>query len=407
MFSAVKSLFICSTIAIVSAVIFSVIIFSGNLACAQEVSIFPTGESEGLIGNTGLAERSSSSALIYNPASLRGLIGRRISANAGLIYQNEFLSKSSSTSGGFNTKDTSTLSPFVGTTWRFPNYSAAIAVSNPVGMRLIFEASPGTSSSFGDGKMKIDMSSSDLQFLSGLATDIGPKSLLGFSLGISTQNQYSTTTYFSATSDKLSALAIKTERTLRMISLISKVGYQIDLTENFSFGLRLSPPALLIEGSKDRKQENHIFIANTFTPSQTSEFSKFDRAFPWELGVGTKFKVSDSLGWLADLTARSESPTKNEDYRERGHVRGNTGFRYRTSPKRDLDFGLFYIPYSNNTEDSGKGRYTGATFGIQSHEERYSSGIGAYYMNSEISSATSTSTFNSYGLILTSSFALE
>lgn len=358
----------------------------------QNRGLFPMGEKEALMGNTGIAATGSTGSVYYNPAALLSLPKNRISlsGNSYVSFKTDFLpmdrldgSDLNFTSSGFQAVPSTFIS-----SRRFENFVGAFSVLVPEQNKLSDVAR------FETTNFTIDMTQvSQQQFLlAGLSAaavtenfDIGASCFFGNYESVS---ESSATLRPKPASGFPNTGFVNSYSSLKMQGILCFGGLIRQISPTWKIGAVVHLPFFPIGSSGRTYSFTQDTSGGTTAPALSEEAPKYQ--IPGEVGFGNSWVLSGKWTAYLDLTYQMASSYRKlnsdkNDFETQAVFRQNLGFSYAWKDPWNLYFGFGNNPSAaviKSASDS-KEDFKILTAGVDWTEGTASTGVGLYHARSE------------------------
>lgn len=389
-------------------------------AYVENPNIFPLGEKESLMANTGVALSGSSGAAFYNPAGLASVTNPKISmsANSYMIINTQFRP----------------LDRFDG---HDLNFDAAGFLAVPSSLVSVQKTEPWTLafSVFVPEQNQVnDMSSfSTTNFNTQLIQSIRAQFILlglsaaapleqGFDFGFGCfYGNYNAATDRSLVAvPKVGSGITNNAYTTQSLSVdvhgvLCNAGLQMEVSPQLQFGFTTKLPFFKIKGAGkyfSYSQDINGTVSNTGIKNVSADYD-----IPMNTSVGFRYLLNNKTSLLLDVSY--QFPVTYEPYEgaaakveTKGTARWNLGAIYRWSEKFNLLAGYASNPSNQKLAKVGdlKEDFTVMQLGFEMIQKIATTGVGVFVANSKGESIVSATqrgsvTTTAYGLILTAGFS--
>jgi hypothetical protein len=366
-------------------------------------NLYPLGENEPFLGNTGIGRADDTGAVYYNPSGLAELAADRIAVSgaAYLVFSNHsdaFLNIDN-TNIPFNTSGYVTIPSLYAATRRAGAWVGAFSVLVPETLTLDNSLPLDTPNTH--GKIIYSSNQSEIWFGLSAARKLGEHWSVGLSLfgiqhhmaqtlGLDIQNKNMASTFTSS----ISQLSLDT------FGFSAILGVTYLPTHWLRFGLRAQTPLWQIYGAGSSYQTNHVVTNGMVTTTGENVAGQANSPMPFDFGVGAAVTPWEPLTLLADVSLQigesystlPASMALNQMVALNTTPRVNVGMEIRLNRAFTLRFGGFYNPSTNggNPGDPSyaKDDYYGLTGGIGFSETHVRTSLGGYYTQSSGSMTT-------------------
>jgi hypothetical protein len=388
-------------------------------------NLYPLGENEPFMGNTGVGRANDTGAVYYNPSGLAELDADRISVSGSA-----YLAFSTHSDGFLNVDNTNvpfdasgfvTVPSLYAATRRLGDWIGALSVLVPDSVSLDNSLSFETPST--RSKIVYSLNQSELWIGLSLARKLGEHWSVGLSLygiqhheaqtlGVDIQNK----TDANAFASSISQLSIDT------FGLSAILGVTYLPTSWLRFGLRAQTPLWQLYGWGSSYETNHVVVDGTTTTSGENVTGQANSPMPFDFSLGTAVTLWKALTLLADVSlqiAESYSTFPGSLLDEMVVLnttpRVNVGLELRLTSEFTLRLGGFYNPSTNagtpGDANYAKDDYFGLSGGIGFSEAHVRTGLGGYFTQSSGSmtptgttGTTSSVTNRSIAVLLTTAY---
>jgi len=383
----------------------------------ENPTLFPIGEIEPFLGNTGIALKKSSGSVYYNPAALSTKDDVSFSANgSSYFFQN---SSFKGGSGGIGSESFGILPTTFVSSKPFKSFVGAISLLVPDAViyndQILGEVQSQTLRSL------IQSDTRSLWLGATLSKELAENMRLGVSLFLIRKelSKSSTSLLESPILNQGITVASQTKGAIHGATLI--VGGMSDLSENLTVGVRIKTPFLKIK-SKAESYQNIKSFTGTYIQSESDLNLEPNDEDPWEFAFGVNWSLTPQFELLSDLslqlkTSYTDLPNSavSNQIETKKTLRASFGTRFHWAESLSLLAGLQINPSNLETglnEGYSKMDYYGVSFGAHWMSERINSGLGAFSLfgkgetSGHVQSLSLTNTVNVevYGIYASSSF---
>jgi len=405
------------------ALIIGILLIPNAFGIVQYPFLYPIGDVESLMSNTGVGLRRSRGGAAYNPASLARLTGKDISASA-----NTYNIMDSKTTTDEGLKSFKTFAPipnmlFSGSqfSWGYAAFSVLVPTNIEVSTRYVLNVPNYVSANlvFTD---KIE------ETLIGGAAGIplGLNWAVGMSLYLHTYGETSTEgLILTDTGSPVSEGAAKNTQLISSVySLQAIIGVHHSPYNEFKWGLRVQLPSIQISGSGTLYQECLLApdLCNDYDgngdPNYDQSETEFDAKYeiPFDFVLGFNFRPWKKHRFLFDFgyqlaTHFEKVPGLSEfEVKTKNQGRFSFGYWWNINEKYSLLFGLKWNPSPKVENEIPSAlppiNFSGGSIGLYSEGDVTTTGVGLYYYRSRtdynvFGTADDPSRVLLWGLILT------
>lgn len=357
-------------------------------AYIENPGLFPLGESESMMANTGVALKGSTGSAFFNPAGLAGMSERRIS-----LTGNTYMSYSSETkpvlsldghdldfrATGLQAVPSSLVSTFSWNSW-----TVALAVFVPSLVKSNELISYSTTNFEMQLSQMVDLQLMMLGFAMGTPTSKGAD----FGWGCYLSNyQRSLSVSFIAQPKQGSGLThagvSNTYRTMDVKSLMCSAGLQGQWSETTRWGFSLHLPSFPLSGSGQHYSFQQDTSNNRSSTGAQRKSARYDH--PTQISFGFAHAGWENFDVLADVTYQFPQNFEllegtAEVLDTRSTLRWSLGAAYRWSERLRLRGGFAYNPSAVNikTDGDSKEDYQTLTAGAEIIDKTTTMGMAIF-----------------------------
>lgn len=348
-------------------------------------SLYPVGESESLMANTGVALSGSTGAAIFNPAGLAGLKQRKLSLTGNtymlfnvdqkpaIHYDDRDLSLSTS---GLQAIPSSVISTGVWNAW-----TGAFVVVVPELVRVGQAATYETTNFDVVLSQMVDNQFMMIGFSAGAPLekfDIGASCFVG-----NYTNHTSISVIGSPKNAALKADVLTGYSAADVKLLLCQAGAQGNFNANNRWGVVVRLPSFHLEGSGERS----YFRQDTTGARQSTGVMKKSARYdiPLDVSLGFENHSFKNFTLLFDVSMQGSQSFENfegsGDYTDtKSTFRGNAGFRYAYSETKNILGGLAYNPSAIDIRGAGdsKENYMSYSIGLEQREGSATMGVAFF-----------------------------
>jgi len=391
----------------------------GSLAYVENPNLFPLGEQEALMANTGVAISGSTGAVFYNPAGLSSLRDSRISmsANSYMFSRTDYSPLDSfdgkdlnfSTSG-FQAVPSSIVSAHRGEVWTWA-FSVLVPQENRNHETATFETNSYTTQLIQSGEARFI-----LLGLSAAATleqdfDFG----YGCFIGNYTANGSKSIVAQPRAGTGLTANAYSTQTvSMDVRGVLCNLGVQKSLGEKFQWGASLRLPFFRTSGTG----QYFVYTQDVNGVVQNTGVKKVDAHYdiPTDFSLGMSYNFSEMFSFYLDTSYQFPVSYKPFDgaaaqVQTNATRRWSLGARYKLGRSSKLLAGYATNPGTQTLQQVGdlKEDFTIMQLGYEWTQNTAISGVGLFSSKSPGESMLSATrngkvATEAYGLILTGGF---
>lgn len=389
-------------------------------AFIENPNLFPLGEREAFVANTGVALAGSTGSVFYNPAGLASIRSAKLSmsANTYLLSKTDYAPLDNVdgkdlnfSASGFLAVPSALISVHRGETWTIA-YSALVPEQRRVHEMADFETP----------NYNIEMTyASQAQFIL-LGISAGAPMETGYDVGVGCfLGNYTGTLDRSVVVSPKSGSGL-TQKGFTSASLnldvkgvLCNLGAQKDYGPRLRAGAGLRLPFIKLEG----KGRYSSFTQSTAGATANTGIKKVEADYdiPLDFAAGVVLKAQENFQLLAD--AGYQFPVEYTPFegsggqvKTKGTLRWSLGTIYNWTDKTKVLGGLAFNPSAVVLNQAGdeKQDFTVATLGVELTEKIATTGIGVFAARSTGETMLSTTRNGSvssqaYGLLLTAGFA--
>ena len=339
-----------------SLVFLSTFFWSSNVISSENPGLFPVGERESLIGNSGIAGVGSGGALYYNPAALIELEGLSLSV-AGYAYLSYSIKTDpfvrvdgtdlNFSASGFTSIPSTAVSTFE---W---GKDKLLAVGIIIPEALVYNDHQSFSTPNTRTDLAISETAQDLRLGAGFGWRLSPKFSLGFAgfLNRYAKSAQAATTVLNTTSTNTMATS-QVFNDLVHYGLQFNVGGQFEFDKQWKAGAVFRLPLLGLGGGAKVLNLSTELNSGTLTESRSLlEDTEVLRRNPWELGLGFSYQPTSHFQLLVDISVQGSGSYKEVPQDTNGstidletQARVSLGSRIGLSENFLLNLGVFYNP---------------------------------------------------------------
>jgi hypothetical protein len=366
-------------------------------ADSSNPNLFPLGENESFLGNTGVGRAVDTGAVYYNPAGLAELPSGRIAVSGALYlsfstHADAFVNLDN-TNVPFDASGFVTIPSLYVATRRLGDWVGALSVLVPESLQLDNRL-PFTTPSR-RGNIVYSQSLSELWIGLSAARKLDERWSLGLTVfGIQRQQTQTLGLDLQSTATATEFTSSISQLSLNTFGLSATLGLSYLAADWLRFGLRAQTALVQLFGSGTSYQVTH-------NPSGTPPTSVEDvhgdanYAMPFDFSVGTAVLPFESLTLLADVSLQLEAPSYstfpasgifNETIVLKTTPRFNVGVEVRPSPAFPVRLGGFYNPSARGgtpgDANYSKDDYYGLSGGIGFNDAHVRTTLGGFYTQS-------------------------
>jgi hypothetical protein len=381
------------------ALILGLFFISDAFGIVQYPYLYPIGDVESLMSNTGVGLRKSRGGAAYNPASLARLTGSDISASANTY---NFMDSYTETDEGL--KDFKTFSPipnsvFSGTQfkWGYGAFSVLVPTNIEVSTRYELKVPDyfGANLVFTD---KIE------ETLIGGAVGVPFGINWGVGMTLYLHNYGETSTEGLILTDTNTPVADGAARNRQLKSSVYSIQVALGVHHSpfneFKWGLRVQFPTIQVGGSGTIYEECLLDAElcedydGTGDPNYHQSEKDYDTNYkvPFDFVLGLNFRPWKKHRFLLDIgyqlaTEFEKFPGLLEyNVKTKNQARGNFGYWWNISKSYSLLFGLKWNPSPKLENDIPSAlppiNFFGGSIGVYNEGEVTTTGVGFYYYKS-------------------------
>lgn len=377
-------------------IIFSFNIFFACVSLAFSASdnrgLFPIGEKEMYMSNTGIALTESSGSVYYNPAGLATITATKLSLSSNTYSTEKKEYESLQTLDGQNFPFSMTSSQSIPSSlisaWKGDRVNFAFGIFVPLQLKSQ-DAALFTTPSYDAIQFTRSQSFQVLMAGGSLAGQVNENLAVGLSCFYTT-HQKAVQIDISAAPKTTTALKPAIAYTFfnyEISGAICQAGIQHAISENVLWGLVVKSPLIKMSkhGSSARFAQNPI--KGEFAGEGPKDVDP-QTEIPGEVGVGVKLDLSERLKFYSDVNYQAASTYYDDvflsvKYEHVGTVRASGGVQFKISNKNDILAGFAYNPSSlKDGKTDAQENYFVGTFGIQTQTESSVFGLGIYVAQS-------------------------
>jgi long-subunit fatty acid transport protein len=358
--------------------------------------LFPIGEREPFLGNTGIAGVHSIGAMHYNPAALTELNGTHlsVSGSAFLHYsiQADPYLKLDQEYINFKASGLTTIPTLTASSYEInPDTILAVGILVPESLLYNDHQFYETSSN------RIDILSSENDQEMRVGTAVGVRMNPKFSLGASVfivRNSNESQGSASLTSKTIANTSASTQtfESLAVYNLSMGLGTQYIASPEWKFGAVVKLPGVRLGGSANYFNFNQSIVAGVLSETRSSNpDAPAFQALPFDFGIGASFTPTQRLTLVADLSAQAGSDfikVPGETIEERTSTyfrpRFNLGAAYTLNDDIGFSAGFLYNPSTikDTTASNPLSKpqnFWGGSAGVDFRTGRTTTRLGVYY----------------------------
>ncbi|MBL7545275.1 MAG: outer membrane protein transport protein [Bdellovibrionaceae bacterium] len=355
-------------------------------------NLFPLGEKEMFMANTGVALTESSGNVFYNPAGLALTQATKLSLSSNSYFNSKTEYKSiqilDDTNFPFSTSGSQSIPSTLVSAWKGEKMAWAFSILVPHQLK-IQDAALYKTANYETVQVARVQSFQILMIGGTWAGALSATTRLGgscFYTTYQTNQQFD----FSATPKDSSALkpaVINSFFNSEISGGICHVGLQHDVTELLHWGMTVKTPLL----TSSKKGTSSQFIQEPTQGAFKAEGPKEitpQVEIPGELSAGIKLNVSERLKLYSDINYQLEASYNDgnqlsEKFEHAATFRYSGGVQFKISPKNDLLAGFAYNPSSlKKPESEAFENYFVGSLGVQSQTENSVLGVGVFIAQS-------------------------
>lgn len=388
-------------------------------AYVENPNLFPLGEQEAMMANTGVAITGSTGSVFYNPAGLAGLRDARISmsANSYMLTKTQYKpfdsfdgSDLDFTTSGLQAVPSSIVSAKRGQVW---TYAFSVLVPQESRMHEIadFETASYSTQLIQSGEARF--------ILIGVSAAASLEDDLDFGYGCFMGNYTSSGTRSVAAQPHAgsgltnNAYFTQTE-SIDVKGILCNAGIQKPVSDKMRIGASLRLPFFRISGTG----KYYVFSQDITGAVQNSGIQKVQAQYdiPTDLSVGLTYQISEKLLVLADTSYQFPVSYKPFDgsavqIQTKATARFNFGAKYKLDETSKILGGFAQNPGAQTLQQVGdlKEDFTIMQLGYEWTQNTAITGVSAFSAQSNGESMIAASRIgkvntNSFGLIITGGF---
>jgi len=367
-------------------------------------NVLPLGETEALMGNTGIGGMNSPAAVYYNPGALAMLDGHSFSLSASAYTRYTFgatpIAQLNGSNVDFEARGFRSLPTSIVMVRRFGDWRVGAFVLFTSDFAYEGQTFWKISTPAGelDVSTKINYKETLARFGAAAARPLGNGWMLGVSvsaMNFSYLESEDFNSFFASGSDfffyenqrvKISATG------LLFTAGVLKQG------EKWNFGVRVNAPSIDVLESGNFYSLSYQSIPGSPGPELAeSRYEDLSGQYksPFEIGVGTVFHPNSTWCFAADITfrtgldfARFEGLPESELIRTKSNYRLNGGVRFRPGERFGYYLGATYTPSTLEETDLEAGlQYKGVYGGVKLFTEHLETSVGIFYVDGRGESA--------------------
>ncbi len=374
--------------------IFSVLVlaqFSWGYSYVDNRNLYPLGEKELFMANTGIAMTQSSGSAFYNPAGLATIEANKLSLSSNTYFtaKSDFSSLQTidDKKMPFSTSGSQSIPSSLISTWKGEKLTTAFSIFVPHQMK-VQESALFSSNNYEAIQMTRSQSFQVLMAGGSVAGKLNDSWRLGASCFYTS---YQTSQQFDL------AVAPRDPNALRPVvantffnadisGLLCHLGAQTDYNDFVTLGFTIKSP-LMITSKKGTASK---FVIDVNGNSQADGAKNVETQFeiPSEIGAGIKLNLADRFKFFGDVNYQMSGVYKDgnllsEKFEHKGTMRFNGGLQFKISQKNDLLAGFSYNPTSLKAPKAEpQENFFVGTLGIQTQSENSILGIGLFIAQS-------------------------
>ncbi len=401
----------------------SLILIHSAQADLNNPNVLPIGESEALMGNSGVAGRNSAGGPYYNPAGLAGFVNHRISAS-GATYA--LVEATLSQEGNpLQFKEFNTVPSMLVAARKSGAWTGAFSIFVPV----VLEINTLYDTSFPSLNIAATLSLYNRAEENYIGLSAGRSITQTWDWGVGvhlhrTRITKNETVQGVPTGAGTLYLAQSKRLKSEVLNLVLSTGVQKQIHPDVRFGLSLQSETLKLQGQAERYDQKLIVSAGTPTTTAERQKHKANAKIPWQLLTGLEWKLTGRLQWQFDFglsfaASNSSVPGSpdNEVVHTRATGRAGSGISYRVTDRWKVLAGVSYNPstveYVESAQASSgmRNNFLGFTAGLLNEDDKVSTGLGLFYLKSRTDrqffgpAASDPTSLSVAGVILTTSLA--
>lgn len=393
----------------------------GAFAYYENPNIYPLGEKEAFMANTGVALSGSTGATFFNPAGLAGIQNSKVSlsANSYLSIKTSFSPLDVIDNSNFNLDANSLVAvpSSVVSAQKIENWTVAFSVLVPEQTQLN-SMTTHESTNFNTQVILNVRSQLLLLGLSGATKHVSGHDY-GAGCFIATLNGTSDRSVVAepkpASGFTQSGIA-SDSYTVQVAGLVCNAGLQTNYTENLRLGANLRLPFVQTSGSAKLFSYSQSAAGGAATNNGIQTIS-IDYQLPMDLAFGAAYKLTDFLHLYADASYQfpldyKSSSLATTNVKSNGTFRWNTGASYQQSETLKFYGGIALNPGTVELQSTGdiKEDFTVFTAGTEWVNNIATTGLGVMMANSTGTGKLSTGSngsvkTNVFGILLSAGFS--
>ncbi len=345
--------------------------------------LFPIGEVEAFMANTGVALSGSTGAVIFNPAGLGGFKNNRISlsGNAYMKVESEIvpLQTMDGTDLNFSTSGIQAIPHSFVSTWRTSPWTLAFSIMVPYQIKLedaVLYSSPIYPSIqlsrtnyfqllMGGGSLAVNLTRETDVGLGCLYTMYQTSQMVSFAGNTNgTPNAFVSNSFFRA----------------EIAGVLCNAGMQSQLTDKLRVGLSVQLPMIPLK--KTGVSSTFVRHPSGVTQSEGPKPVDGEYKIPLDVGVGLEYRFSSVVHLYLDVSHQAEERFRSGDLLEaeivnKATTRYNGGLRLKFSEGFQVFAGAAYNPSALvGSDDNVAEDYVVATMGFNWVKGNSSFGMG-------------------------------
>lgn len=375
--------------------IFIVIFISTNsfgYSYIDNRNLFPLGEKEMFMANSGVALTQSTGNVFYNPAGLADLGSTKLSLSSNTYFNSKTEYKSIQTLDDqnipFSTSGTQSIPSSLVSAWKGEKMAWAFSIMVPHQLK-VQDSSVYNSNSFETIQITRSQSFQILMVGGTLAGTVADSIRLGVSCFLTT---YQSTQQFDFVATPRSSTTLKPAVANNyfnsdIMGTLCHLGIQHDANDLISWGVTLKSPLM----ASSRKGTATQFIQEPTLGVFKTDGPKSVEAnveVPAELSTGIKWSIHDRFKVYTDANYQMSTEYKDGNlisnkYEHVGTLRLNGGVQFKISDKNDILAGVSYNPSTiKSSAIEAQENYFIGSLGFQSVSENSVLGIGFFVAQS-------------------------
>jgi long-subunit fatty acid transport protein len=355
-------------------------------------NLFPLGEKEMFMANSGVALTQSSGNVFYNPAGLADLGSAKLSLSSNTYFNSKTEYKSIQTLDDqnipFSTSGTQSIPSTLVSAWKGENLAWAFSILVPHQLK-VQDSTIYSSNSYEAIQITRSQSFQILMVGGTIAGTVANSFRLGASCFLTTY-QSSQQFDFVATprsSTTLKPAVVSNYFNSDLMGSLCHLGVQHDASDLLSWGLTLKSPLFVSSKKGTGTQFIQEPTAGVFkTDGPKSVEANFE--MPAEVSAGIKWNLNDRFKVYTDANYQMAAEYFDGNliatkYEHIGTLRVNGGLQIKVSEKNELLAGVSYNPSSiKSSAIEAQENYFVGSIGFQSVSENSVLGIGVFLADS-------------------------